>query len=74
MVNWFSVANFRYNDQPSAVDGMVVPAYRAGFYDPRTLSIVTLCLLHDDELGRFPYSGNLLHAIASTSALGYGFQ
>ena len=59
---WFQTAEFRFNFQRPGPDDVAVRAYHAKFRRPELPSssdpeIISLCMLHHDEIGPFPYPG-----------------
>ena len=76
MAIWFYAPNFRFSNDPSRMpNGRNIPAYYGVFQmTERPGYIVRLCMLHDDDLGRFPYRENLSEAIAVLYAQNNGLE
>ena len=74
---WFPTSKFHFNFQ--RLDDVAVRAYHATFHilaqlPASTSQKIHLCMLHHDEIGRFPYPAAVADSMAPNFANQHGLQ
>ena len=75
MATWFYAPNFLFSTTSFYFDPRNVPAYYATFATPQWPGhVVSLCVLHDEDLAEFPYPFKLIDAISVLYASKNGLE